>query len=115
MVTKDEVFEALKPVQDPEHPISITDPRIGIVKKDYIDMNDNKVSVQFKPTVPYCPMGGLIGVLIRKRLEEVFPNKKIEVSLVPGTHSQEDAVNQMVSDNTRYNQILSKMKEQGMA
>ncbi len=115
MVTKEEVFEALKPVQDPEHPVSITDPRMSIVKKDYIDTDDTSVFVQFKPTVPYCPMGGLIGVLIRRRLEEVFPNKNIEVSLVPGTHSQEDAVNQMISDDTRYNQILSKMKEQGMA
>lgn len=115
MVTKDDVFEALKSVQDPEHPISITDPRIGIVKKDYVNTNDESISVQFKPTVPYCPMGGLIGVLIRRRLEEVFHHKKIEVSLVPGTHSQEDAVNQMVSDDTRYNQILNKMKEQGMA
>ncbi|TXT57486.1 MAG: hypothetical protein BAJATHORv1_10188 [Candidatus Thorarchaeota archaeon] len=113
MTSVDDVFEALKPVMDPEHPVSITDPRMQIVKKEYISVDDG-IQVQFKPTVPYCPMGGLIGILIRHRLEEVYPDKKIHVKLVPGTHSQEQAVNLMISDNERYRQIVEQLKEKDM-
>ncbi|MHA1734840.1 MAG: iron-sulfur cluster assembly protein, partial [Candidatus Thorarchaeota archaeon] len=69
MTTVKEVFEALKPVKDPEIPVSITDPRVGIVKQEYIRVDNGLITVLFKPTAPYCPMGGLIGILIRHRLE----------------------------------------------
>ena len=72
LATVADVFKELEPVMDPEHPISITDPRMEIVKEEYIDVSDNIIKVRFKPTVPYCPMGGLIGVLIRNRLETVY-------------------------------------------
>ncbi|MBD3406344.1 MAG: DUF59 domain-containing protein [Candidatus Lokiarchaeota archaeon] len=113
MATVDDVFEALKPVMDPEHPVSITDPKMGIVKKEFISIDDG-IKVQFKPTVPYCPMGGLIGILIRHRLSEVYPEEKIHVSLVPGSHSQEQAVNLMISDNERYEKIVSQLRERDM-
>lgn len=113
-VTNQEVFEALEPVQDPEHPISITDERMGIVKKDYIKVEDNQIRVEFKPTVPYCPMGGLIGVLIRNRLEEVYPDMEIKVRVLPGSHSQETAVNEMVSNDEKYENVLGQMKSKGM-
>jgi len=32
-----DVFKALEPVMDPEHPISITDPRMSIVTQEYIE------------------------------------------------------------------------------
>jgi len=113
-VTKQEVFQALEPVKDPEHPISITDERMSIVKKEYIEVEDDVIRVEFKPTVPYCPMGGLIGVLIRKRLEEVYPEKDIRVRLLPGSHSQESAVNEMVSNDEKYENVLEQMKSRGM-
>ena len=114
MPSDHDVFEALIPVMDPEHPISITDPRIQIVTPEQIKVDEDGIHVQFKPTVPYCPMGGLIGVLIRHRLNEVFPTDAVHVSLVPGSHSQEDAVNSMINDDSRYNQIVAQMEERGM-
>lgn len=114
MASVSEVFKALEPVMDPEHPISITDPQMSIVTQDYIQVNDDTIDVQFKPTVPYCPMGGLIGILIRHRLEQVYPDNKIKVHVVPGSHSLETQVNDMISDDQKYNQIVEQMKERGM-
>jgi metal-sulfur cluster biosynthetic enzyme len=109
-----EVFEALKPVQDPEHPISITDPRMAIVKEEYITITEGGIQVQFKPTVPHCPMGGLIGILIRHRLEETYPDSLVRVALLPGSHSREQEVNSMISDDAKYSGIVEQLKERGL-
>jgi metal-sulfur cluster biosynthetic enzyme len=114
VTTISEVFEALKPVQDPEHPISITDSRMAIVKEEYIIVTEEEIQVQFKPTVPHCPMGGLIGILIRHRLEEVYPRSSIRVMLLPGSHSREHEVNSMITDDARYSGIVEQLKERGM-
>ncbi|MFW9908757.1 MAG: iron-sulfur cluster assembly protein [Candidatus Thorarchaeota archaeon] len=114
MATVDEVFRSLEPVMDPEHPISITDPQMSIVKQEYIEVDNKTIKVQFKPTVPYCPMGGLIGILIRHRLESVYPHSKINVVVLPGSHSLEAQVNEMISDNQKYNQIVEQLKSRGM-
>lgn len=114
MATVLEVFKALEPVMDPEHPISITDPQMSIVTQDYIEVEGDTIKVQFKPTVPYCPMGGLIGVLIRHRLETVYPDSDVKVYLLPGSHSLESQVNDMISDDQKYSQIIEQMKSRGM-
>ena len=114
MTTVIEVFKALEPVMDPEHPISITHPQMSIVTQDYIEVEEDTIKVQFKPTVPYCPMGGLIGVMIRHRLETVYPESNVKVCLLPGSHSLESQVNDMISDDQKYNQIIEQMKARGM-
>ena len=108
MATVIEVFKALEPVMDPEHPISITHPQMSIVTRDYIEVEGDTIKVQFKPTVPYCPMGGLIGVMIRHRLETVYPESSVKVCLL------EAQVNDMISDDQKYNQIIEQMKARGM-
>jgi metal-sulfur cluster biosynthetic enzyme len=114
MITVDDVFQSLAPVMDPEHPISITDPRMKIVEQEYIRILDDLIRVRFKPTTPYCPMGGLIGILIRYRLEQVFPENKVQVLLLPNSHSQEDAVNSMINDDEKYLNVVEQLKERGM-
>lgn len=114
MVTADEVFASLAPVMDPEHPVSITDPRMGIVQLEFIKIIDDLIRVRFKPTVPYCPMGGLIGILIRHQLEREFPENNVQVLLLPGSHHQEEVVNSMISDDTKYSSIVEQLKERGM-
>lgn len=110
----EDIFEALKPVMDPEHPISITDPRMNIVTTEFIKVDDDLITVRFKPTTPYCPMGGLIGILIRHRLEKVYPEFKVVVKLIPGSHSQEDAVNSMINDEAKYSNIVQQLEARGM-
>jgi metal-sulfur cluster biosynthetic enzyme len=113
LATVNEVFKALESVMDPEHPISITDPQMSIVKQEYIEVDDGSIKVQFKPTVPYCPMGGLIGILIRQRLESVYPDYKIKVVVLPGSHSLETQVNDMIGNDQKYHQIIEQMKSRG--
>lgn len=114
MATVGEVFKALESVMDPEHPISITDPQMSIVKQEYIEIDNDSIRVQFRPTAPYCPMGGLIGILIRHRLESVYPDTKIRVLVLPGSHSLETQVNEMIGNNQKYNQIVEQMRDRGM-
>ncbi|MHA1770296.1 MAG: hypothetical protein ACTSYL_02075 [Candidatus Thorarchaeota archaeon] len=116
MTSAEDVIEALRPVQDPEYPISIVDPRVKIVVPEYVkvDSEEKILTVLFKPTAPYCPMGGLIGVLIRHRLEQVWPEFTIRVKVLPGSHSQEEAVNDMISDNEKYQNIIAQLQERSM-
>ena len=114
MPTVDDVFESLKPVMDPEHPISITDPRMKIVEPDFIRIIDDMIRVRFKPTTPYCPMGGLIGILIRHRLEQEYPESKVQVLLLPNSHSQEEAVNSMINDDEKYRNVVEQLEARGM-
>jgi metal-sulfur cluster biosynthetic enzyme len=114
LTSVEDVFEALKPVMDPEHPISITAPEMSIVTTEFIKVDDDLITVRFKPTTPYCPMGGLIGILIRHRLETVYPESKVVVKLIPGSHSQEDAVNLMINNKTKYSNIVKQLEDRGM-
>lgn len=114
LATSSEVFEALKPVMDPEHPVSITDPSMAIVREEYIRVTGNLIRVLFKPTVVHCPMGALIGILIRHRLEQAFPDADVTVSLVPGSHTMEDDVNAMIGDDERYSKIVEQLKDREM-
>jgi metal-sulfur cluster biosynthetic enzyme len=109
-----EVFKELEPVMDPEHPVSITHPQMGIVKEEYIKVSGDLIKVLFKPTVPQCPMGGLIGILIRHRLQKVYPNYTIKVALIPGSHQLEAQVNDMISDDAKYKQIVQQLEARGM-
>jgi metal-sulfur cluster biosynthetic enzyme len=114
LTSVEDIFEALKPVMDPEHPISITAPEMSIVTKEYIKVDDDLITVRFKPTTPYCPMGGLIGILIRHRLENVYPDSQVVVKLLPESHSQEDAVNSMINDDAKYSNIVQQLEARGM-
>lgn len=114
LATSSEVFEALKPVMDPEHPVSITDPSMAIVREEYIRVTGNLIRVLFKPTVVHCPMGALIGILIRHRLEQVFPDADVTVSLVSGSHTMEADVNAMIGDDERYSKIVTQLKDREM-
>jgi len=59
-------------------------------------------SVQFTPTVQHCSMATLIGLCIRVKLLKSLPRRfKIDVSLTPGSHSTEAAVNKQLSDKER--------------
>jgi metal-sulfur cluster biosynthetic enzyme len=99
---------------DPDYPVSITDPRMGIVAENLIEVRDRTIRVRFKPTSAQCPMGGLIGILIRHKLEEVYPGFKVQVTVVPGTHVQETAVNSMIGDDSKYTRIVQQLEERGM-
>lgn len=105
------VLSVLRRVLDPEHPISVVE--MGLVKSEDVAINDNLLQVQFAPTVPGCPMGAVIGIIIRKALEDAFPDQKIEVRVKPGTHMREDACNNMINDEAQYQSAIEKLTASG--
>jgi metal-sulfur cluster biosynthetic enzyme len=116
-LNKEQLLEILKKVKDPELPLSIMDPQLNVLTPDLVEVNekDKKVEIQFRPTIPTCPMGGMIGIVIRKVTLEAFPKDwDVNVILVPGTHVQETMLNQLINDDERYTATLKNMEERGM-
>lgn len=108
---KKDVIRILERVYDPEYPASIVE--MGIVDEDSIEVVDGKVKVFFKPTTPFCPMGGLIGVLIRYALEKEL-SVKAEVRVKPGSYLNEAMVNTMVNNDSHYQRVIGQLSEMGV-
>jgi len=107
---KSELVEVLRKVYDPEFPLSVID--LKIVNEDDISIEGEKIKILFTPTSPLCPMGGMIGALIKYALEKKT-GKMVEVTLKPGTHNQEKMLNEMLKDSERYKEILERLKTAG--
>jgi len=60
------------------------------------------VSVEFTPTIPHCSMATLIGLSIRVQLLRSLPERyKVDVSISPGSHTSEQAINKQLADKER--------------
>jgi metal-sulfur cluster biosynthetic enzyme len=108
---KQTVITVLRRVLDPEHPINIVD--MGLVRPEDVTITENEIQVEFKPTSPVCPMGAVIGMLIRKALEDASPGVRVVVRLKPGSHLQEAACNGMISDDQQYQETIEKLAAGG--
>lgn len=107
-VTVDEIFDIIKNIQDPEHPLTLE--QLGVVSREQItlvlpkddDVPYPSVHVRFTPTVPHCSMATMIGLFIRvKLLRSLPPHFKLQVTIEPGTHQSEHSVNRQVNDKER--------------
>ena len=77
--TKDEIYEALKPVQDPEIRIGIVD--LGLVYD--ADISDKgEVQVKMTLTTPGCPYGEMLMSSAHRAVEELENVTKVEIVLV---------------------------------
>jgi len=108
-MNKQEILKILEKIYDPEHPVSVVE--MGIVEEDDIEIGE-KVRVRFKPTSPFCPMGALIGVVIKYGLEKAL-NQEVDVEVKPGTHVNESMVNSMMKDRKRYEEIINRLISSG--
>jgi len=112
-LNKEEILEVLKEVQDPEMPVSILE--LDMVSEDDITIeSDNKVKVTFKPTSAMCPMGSVIGVLIKKKLKDKL-GVDAEVRVRPGTHMNEEMVNDIINNKEKYEQIVKRLEDAGIS
>lgn len=97
-----EIFDLIKGIQDPEHPLTLEE--LNVVREDQIslDLESNVVSVEFSPTINKCSMAPLIGLAIIVKLMRSLPEQmKIDVSISPGSHDAEEAYNKQLSDKER--------------
>lgn len=121
-ITSEEVFDIIRNIQDPEHPLTLE--QLNVVRLDMVDVVDvsvtndedamdgrkrkfSTVHVQFCPTIPHCSMATLIGLSISvKLLRSLPPRFKVSVKIEPGTHVSEHAINKQLADKERVRAAL---------
>lgn len=72
------------------------------IDKMFVNNRLSVVSVEFTPTIPHCSLATLIGLSLTVKLQRSLPPRfKIKVSITPGTHASEFAVNKQIADKER--------------
>ncbi|KAJ7090339.1 hypothetical protein B0H15DRAFT_838193 [Mycena belliarum] len=118
LIDQEEIFDLIRSIYDPEHPNTLEELRV--VSAPQITVIGNRVMVEFTPTVPHCGMSTLIGLSIRVRLLRALPSRfKIDITLKPGSHQSELAVNKQLNDKERVaaaleNPVLVQTLEQSL-
>lgn len=78
-VTTDQIWEALKPIQDPEIHVGIVD--LGLIYD--VEINDqNEVKVKMTLTTPACPYGPMLINMAHKAVDDLEGVSKAEIVMV---------------------------------
>ena len=110
-MTKQEVLRILDRILDPDlRNRSIVE--MGFVGEDDIEVSEEEIRVLYTVGGPLCPYSAAVGVIIHHTLTEKF-NKKIKVRMKKG-HYQQDIVNQILGDETQFNEWFEKIKDQNL-
>ena len=80
MITKEKIFETLKPVQDPELGISIID--LGLIYDAKYDENIKKILIEMTLTSPGCPVGPQLMAAVHTKAASIEGINDVEVKLV---------------------------------
>lgn len=97
-----EVFELIRHLRDPEHPLTLEQLKVTSLEQCVVDDQTSTVEVLFTPTIPHCSMATLIGLCLRvKLLRSLPPRFKVVVKVAPGSHASEEAVNKQLADKER--------------
>lgn len=104
-LNSEEVFEIIRNIQDPEHPLTLE--QLGVVSREQIVVDEHsghrkRLEVRFTPTIPHCSMATQIGLCLRVKLDRSLPSAyKTSVKIEPGTHASENAINKQLADKER--------------
>jgi len=72
------VYDLIKNINDPEHPLTLEQLNIVSVPQIKIDHDKKYIRVFFTPTIPNCSMSTLIGLMIKvKLINSVSNNYKV--------------------------------------
>lgn len=100
--SSEEIFEIIRHINDPEHPLTLEQLNVAQLENIHVDDEASKITVHFTPTIPHCSMATLIGLSIRTKLMRSLPVRfKYTVAITPGTHNQEKEVNKQLNDKER--------------
>ena len=101
-VTPMEVFEMIRSINDPEHPLTLEQLHVLSTENIFVDDEKNKVTIKFTPTIPHCSMATLIGLCVRVKLLRSLPSRfKVTILISPGAHQQELSINKQLNDKER--------------
>eukprot|EP00919_Chromeraceae_sp_WS-2016_P058199 GHVR01138269.1.p1 GENE.GHVR01138269.1~~GHVR01138269.1.p1 ORF type:complete len:181 (+),score=15.98 GHVR01138269.1:61-603(+) len=100
-VTREEIFDIIRGVHDPEYPYSLE--QLRVVELNNIFLYDkNVIRIVFRPTIPHCSQVTLIGLMLREKLCRCLPRKyKVDIELAEGSHNSEVSVNKQLNDKER--------------
>lgn len=120
-IDAEEVFEHIRHLNDPEHPLTLE--QLNVVTAAHVNVCDSesRCDIMFTPTIPHCSMATLIGLCIRVKLLRSLPTRfKVTIKIFPGSHASEYAVNKQLNDKERVaaaleNQHLLKVINQCIA
>jgi ATP-binding protein involved in chromosome partitioning len=90
MISKDEVYNILKEVNDPEIGKPITD--LGMV--DEIQIDGNKVAVRIKLTIPGCPLKARINDDVSSKIKELDGVKNVDIEFTSMNDKERQALTQ---------------------
>ncbi len=76
--TRDDVFEALRTVYDPEIPVNVVD--LGLIYD--IQVKESDVYVQMTLTFPGCGMGPYIGQQAEWAIQEIDGVDEVQIEMV---------------------------------
>jgi len=62
------VFDIIKNIIDPEHPLTLEDLNIVSPQQIFVDSSKKRIQIFFTPTIPNCGMSTLIGLMIKVKL-----------------------------------------------
>ena len=86
----EEVFELIRHINDPEHPLTLEQLRVAQLELIDVDNDTSTIDLKFTPTIPHCSMATMIGLCIRVKLHRSLPTRfKVKISITPGKHAQE--------------------------
>jgi metal-sulfur cluster biosynthetic enzyme len=92
MTTEKEVISKLREIIDPHTSLSVYD--MGLISE--LKVTSKSVSLTFRPTSPFCPLGIQLAQNIKRRLEELKGIKKVDVTIVG--HVMEDYINKTLKE-----------------
>lgn len=78
-ITKEKIFETLKPIQDPELGISIVD--LGLIYDARYDENTKKIIIEMTLTSPACPVGPQLMAAVHTKAASMPDVSDAEVKL----------------------------------
>ncbi|KAJ2716039.1 Cytosolic iron-sulfur assembly component 2B [Coemansia spiralis] len=101
-IDAEEVYELIRGINDPEHPLTLEQLRVTNLEHVSVDDGAGRVLIEFTPTIPHCSMATLIGLCIRVRLLRSLPERfKVDIRVRQGTHQSEADVNKQLNDKER--------------
>jgi len=87
MATEEDVISTLKEIIDPHTNLSVYE--MGLISD--LKVKGKSVSLTFRPTSPFCPLGIHLAQNIKRRLEDLKGIQKADVKVVG--HVMEDLIN----------------------
>jgi metal-sulfur cluster biosynthetic enzyme len=110
-MTKQEILKALDRILDPDlRDRSIVE--MGFIREEDIELSEEEIHVFYTVGGPLCPYSAAVGIIIHQTLSEKF-KKKIKVRMKEG-HYQRDIVNQILDDESQFNEYFEKIKSQNL-